>query len=413
MLDITSIRQTSIRVMVVAPDATLVEAIRLHLADRYPIEIVHSAQMGRQCLAAINDVDPHVVLVAEGLEDINSLQLARQIATAFPAVAPLVLSQADDPQSYHDIISAGARGVVKIAKVPEGWTLSGEELETRIHQADDLVRSVRERLTKVVRRPTSTLGRKTIVVYSPKGGVGKSAFAVGLALLLAKRDSKKKIALVDLNLQFGIDSVYLNLQPYHSIVDMISNLDTLSAATLDSLARRELESGVELYYVAAPPNVRQADEILGRNVAGVLGALRRYCDVTIVDTTATISDVTLAALQAATRILLVCTQDMLAIRETRVVLELLHDPEFGIAPEIIALVLNKVNQHSEIKPESIETLFELECFGGIPEDNIFFESVVNVGGLANALTDSRPVIKAWKEVLPKLDVEKPLLGPPE
>jgi len=414
MIEISPLRQTTIRVMAVASDASLIETIRLHLTDRFPIELVQTLQTGRQCLSVIGDVDPNVVLIADGIEDINFLQLVRQICALHPAVAPVVLSQADDLSSYHDLMSAGARGAIKIANSAQGWIVSGEELDLRIHQAFELVRSVKERLARGARKPATTLGREIITVYSPKGGVGKSAFAVGLALLLAQQDAKRKVALVDLNLQFGIDSVYLNLQPHHSISDLVANVDSLNSSTLESLvSKKVLDGGCELAFISAPANARQADDIVGQNVAGVFQALRRYFDVTVVDTTATISDVTLAALQAASRILLVCSQDMLAIRQTRAALELLRDPEFAIDMGAISLVLNRINSYSEIKPESIESLFELPCLGRIPEHNAFFETEVNVGNLPSALADSNPVVKAWKGILAGLKFEKPLRQNPE
>jgi pilus assembly protein CpaE len=398
--------------MMVAPDASLIETVRLYLADRFPVELVQTAQSARQCLSVLSDVDPNVVLIAEGLED--HLQLVRQISALYPAVAPLVLSEADDLQSYHDLMAAGTRGIVKLTNSPQGWVVSGEELDLRIHQSSELVRSVKEKLAGGFRRQSMMLGREIITIYSPKGGVGKSSLATGLALLLAQQDPKRKVALVDLNLQFGIDSVYLNLQPRHSMADFVSNVDSLSSTTIESLATKKiLEGGCELYFIPAPLNPLQADDILGQGVAGVLQSLRRYFDTTVVDTTSTISDVTLAALQASTTILLVCTQDMLAIRQTRAALELFNDPELGIDAGAVALVLNRLNNHSEIKPDSIESLFELRCVGKIPELGSFFETEVNVGNLPNALSSANPLITAWKGMVAGLKFEKSLRTSPE
>ena len=51
---------------------------------------------------------------------------------------------------------------------------------------------------------------KIITVYSNKGGIGKTTIAVNLAAELAKV-TKDKVALVDLNLQLGDISTFLNL----------------------------------------------------------------------------------------------------------------------------------------------------------------------------------------------------------
>ena len=53
---------------------------------------------------------------------------------------------------------------------------------------------------------------KIISVYSNKGGIGKTTIAVNLAAELA-RVTKDKVALIDLNLQLGDISTFLNLNP--------------------------------------------------------------------------------------------------------------------------------------------------------------------------------------------------------
>lgn len=407
MLDLYATRQTTIRVMMVAQDASLIETVRRHLTDRYPIELVETAQTGRQCLAILSDVDPSVVIIAEGLADIEYLQLVRQIGISSPGVATVVLSLSENVQTYQEIMGAGARGVVKVTRAPEEWLVSGEELDWRIRQAHELIGPVREARARAVQSKRRRVGGEIVAVYSAKGGVGKSVCAVGLALLWAQRDPRKKVALVDLNLQFGVDTVYLNLPSYHSVIDLVTNINALGPGTLDALvAKKDFGAGSELYFVPAPSDPRQADQVLGSHVASVLSALRRHYDVTLVDTTATISDVTLAALQASTRILFVCTQDMLAVRQTRAALELLRDPEFGIDTESFSLIINRVNRHSEIKPESIAALFDISCVGMVPEDVAFFEKNVNVGGLADALMDSYPVVKGWKEILSRLEPDR-------
>ena len=64
---------------------------------------------------------------------------------------------------------------------------------------------------------------KIITVYSNKGGIGKTTIAVNLALELAKV-TKDKVALVDLNLQLGDISTFLNLNPPFDVSYVIKNL---------------------------------------------------------------------------------------------------------------------------------------------------------------------------------------------
>ena len=64
---------------------------------------------------------------------------------------------------------------------------------------------------------------KIITVYSNKGGIGKTTVAVNLASELAKV-TKDKVALVDLNLQLGDISTFLNLNPPFDVNYVIKKL---------------------------------------------------------------------------------------------------------------------------------------------------------------------------------------------
>ena len=64
---------------------------------------------------------------------------------------------------------------------------------------------------------------KIITVYSNKGGIGKTTIAINLASELA-RVTKDKVALVDLNLQLGDISTFLNLNPPFDVNYVIQRL---------------------------------------------------------------------------------------------------------------------------------------------------------------------------------------------
>ena len=65
---------------------------------------------------------------------------------------------------------------------------------------------------------------KTIVIFSTKGGVGKTFVAANLAVSLAK-DENKRVCLVDLNLQVVGDMArMLSLNPQTAMVDLLDAL---------------------------------------------------------------------------------------------------------------------------------------------------------------------------------------------
>ena len=81
---------------------------------------------------------------------------------------------------------------------------------------------------------------KVIVVFSTKGGVGKTVISTNLSVCLAK-DGNQKVLLVDLDLQVVGDMAnMLDLKPHRAMVDLISHLkkgEDLSANKSDFLTR--------------------------------------------------------------------------------------------------------------------------------------------------------------------------------
>src|SRR3989304_2804365 len=61
--------------------------------------------------------------------------------------------------------------------------------------------------------------QRLIAVFSPKGGVGTTTIAVNLAVALATR-APDRVAIIDLDLQFGQVSTHLNIPPRLTIADM-------------------------------------------------------------------------------------------------------------------------------------------------------------------------------------------------
>ena len=93
--------------------------------------------------------------------------------------------------------------------------------EASLHQSVDrvgelLAGSLMSRAAPAALR-TANRGR-LIVVFSTKGGVGKTCVAINVAAAMAKR-SPEPVVLVDGDLQFGDVSVMLGLPPQNTVLD--------------------------------------------------------------------------------------------------------------------------------------------------------------------------------------------------
>jgi len=155
---------------------------------------------------------------------------------------------------------------------------------------------------------------RVYAVFSPRGGSGKTTVAINLAIRLA-REEPERVALVDLDLLFGDAALLLGVpQP--------PTLATFSDTELERLDLRKLasttvqhESGVRIVVGAGRPE--DGERITPGHVAAALAGLRRQFMVTVVDCGSTFLKASVAALEAADRVVLVCTPELTTLRDVR------------------------------------------------------------------------------------------------
>ena len=116
--------------------------------------------------------------------------------------------------------------------------------EASLHQSVDRVGELLAgSVTRSTRQtPATRTGEpgRLIVVFSPKGGVGKTCIAINVAVAMAKR-SADPVVLVDGDLQFGDVSVMLGLPPQHTVLDAAAAAQYGDMELVQSLAARHDE----------------------------------------------------------------------------------------------------------------------------------------------------------------------------
>jgi pilus assembly protein CpaE len=111
-------------------------------------------------------------------------------------------------------------------------------------------------------------------------------------------------------------------------------------------------------------------------VEQVIDAMRESYQYVIIDTPAQLQDTTLAALDAATTILLLTTLDLLALHKTRTALEMLRQ----LYPsEKIWLVLNRANSDVGIALQDVENTLGVPMRAQIPSDGRIVVTSINEG----------------------------------
>ena len=156
------------------------------------------------------------------------------------------------PRLLQAALRAGARDVIA-PDAPDG------ELRDAFRLA---LGTATHRRTVLDRRPEPRAARaKLVTVVCPKGGAGKTTVASNLAAGLA-RLAPGKVALVDLDLQFGDVASALHLAPEHTMRD-IAQAPRLDATTLKVLLTPH---GGDLFVLCAPTAPVDADDVAPEHV---------------------------------------------------------------------------------------------------------------------------------------------------
>lgn len=199
---------------------------------------------------------------------------------------------------------------------------------------------------------------KVIVVVSPKGGAGKTAVSSNLSVALAQRHPGRVVA-VDLDVQFGDLSLALSLSPERTLAQL-TRASQIDATTL-KLHLTPAPNG--LFILAGAKDPVDADSIGHDHVSQVLAMLAQNFDYVVVDTPAGLDELTLAALECATDLLLVSSLDVTSIRSLRKALDAFD--HIGVAAER-RLLLNRADSKVGLNPSDAEDVMGMKIACSIP-----------------------------------------------
>jgi pilus assembly protein CpaE len=161
------------------------------------------------------------------------------------------------------------------------------------------------------RREEVHVGGGTIVsLVSLIGGTGVTSLAANLALAL-RYAFDKRVAVVDLDLQTGGLSVFLNLEPERTIMALVEGTRKLDSIQLESALSKHA-SGI--YLLAAPKRIEDSELVSDTTVGATLDLMRQLFDFVIVDCGTHIDSNTVAAWERSSHLFYVLDQSIGAAR---------------------------------------------------------------------------------------------------
>jgi pilus assembly protein CpaE len=339
-------------VLIIDSDERSRTSIKSHLAGLPIAAVVGEAPDIQAGLKLVKQLKPDLVIMQLYPVD-EALAATEKIKTEHPHVT--VYLSGSDPGA--DVILKAMRAGASefLSRPVSGADLSTamKKMSARIHQDSAAARQAGEIVT----------------VFSNKGGVGTTTIATNLAVSLA-RETEEQVVIADLDLQLGDVTMFLNMKPRYTIVDVVSRGPGLDPGSVhSSLAKHD--SGI--YVLGEPARPEDADTISPDQVGQVLSHLRQMFKYVVVDATHSFEDRTIEVLDVSDIILLVVLLDLPNIRNVQRCLDIFNRLP-GYSENKVRLVVNRYMPDLQIGIPQVERTLKSEVYWKIPND---YGSVIN------------------------------------
>lgn len=188
-------------------------------------------------------------------------------------------------------------------------------------------------------RQSTKLG-KLVAVTGSRGGVGATTLATNCAWLMAN-ERKRRVVLVDLDLQFGTVALALDLEPSHGLREALENANRIDGLFMDRVL---VQHSDKLFVLSAeePP-----DEAMLLDYAALellLTELRTRFHFVVVDLPRVPSPCTQYVLQAATELVVVTDFSLAGMRDTMRLVTMM--PAANASCQL-SVVVNRVGEHKQ------------------------------------------------------------------
>mgnify|MGYP000919465307 CR=1 FL=1 len=323
-------------------------------------------------LRATNNVDigfalaerhqPGIIIFNVDLPGNEGIAVAEVFALEFPNTSLILITNSDSKRVLRCALRIGAKEVITLP-------IEDEKLY-RLLQRVIQTENERQELVTVEKKVKPEF--KTLVVFSTKGGVGKTTIALNTAIAISKLTHKRTV-LVDLNLMSGNVALMSGIPNKYSIKDVIDELANIDMETLDSYCT-EHSSGLKI--LPAPANPDSAIFIGAEDIEKIHKTLAQTFNYIIFDCPNYFHDTVIPALETADEILVVSTLDLAAIQNLKQCMEMLTNLNLR---RKVRIILNRVGYTGGLKVKDLENELGTSIFAVVPNFEKIAVNAVNMG----------------------------------
>ena len=346
----------------------LATSLRAQINELNDIDIVTIESNSADVVSAAGQ-DPmlDVVMVHQEIEGLSAMDLIRDLAMRHPQLAVVLIAEDASADTFSTAMEAGARGVV--AKEP-----TQAELQSRIGSAAEWSRTMRRHFDPARAGSMPARAGTMVALCGAKGGTGTTTLTVQLAL--AAIADKKRVCLVDMDLQKGDIPSYLDITHRRSIVDLVAAAADLDGTTLAEAIYVHRDGP---HVLMAPADGEQAEDVPARAARQILGGLRTRYDYVIADCGAYMTEASAVAIELADTVLVTATPDLPCLRGVQRLTRMWGRLQVRKAEEL-SIVLVRTDRRNEVQADFARRVLALPMLKTtIPASFRALEEAANTG----------------------------------
>ncbi|WP_447601693.1 AAA family ATPase [Nitrospira sp. Nam80] len=295
----------------------------------------------------------------------------RTMLAAAPQTEIFLTANRTDPQVMLEAFRIGAKEFI-----PQ--PINRQEVEAALTRFEQRAKE----------RTVTNENRAGIVIglIGAKGGVGATTVATNLAMSLKQVTPQRSIALVDLNRHDSDIPLFLDLPAPRGLRDLSDDISRLDETILRSVLV-EHESGIDVLQ-SGYDGLDGLHPVHGC-VLRTLDLMRSIYDYVFVDCGHVLEDSTKEALDYCSKVIVVMTLGLPAIRRTKRLLELLQSANYG--PDKLSVVVNRYSPREQDILRHTEDTLLCKVTGTIPNDFLMVNEAISHGKPLKAVAPKSPV----------------------
>lgn len=358
------------KIAVVSKDEKHLLEIAKLLRERNPVDDVFAVPGTLDKLTSMASLaSPDVLVLDQPSVEGGDLERLERLSHLYPRLAFILICQDQTPEF---LIKAMRVGVREVLPSP----VSAETLLPAMVRIAE-------------KKGDSHAQGKVLAFISCKGGSGATFLSTNLGYALATQENKR-VALIDLNLQFGDAAMYVSdKKPLATLADVAQQIHRLDASFL---ASSMLNINANFSVLAAPEDPTLANEVKPEHIDAILNLAKRHYDYVLLDVGHNLDAVSINALDQADMIFPIMQVSMPYIRYGKRLLGVFRSLDYR--KDKIHLIVNRFEKEGEITLQDMKTAYGTGMYKIIPSDTAAVMASVNQGVPILRLSKSSPVSKS-------------------